>query len=64
MWRRPIRRVCRGNWADNAHPLLVFSDDRQETPDTDTICIPCRDAMLAKLYADKEAADARHLLTG
>ena len=52
-----MRRVCRGNWADNAHPLLVFSDDGLPTPDSDTICIPCRDAMLAKLHNEhKEVA--------
>ena len=54
-----MRIVCRGNWAGNQHALLVFRDDGRGGPDSDTICIPCRDAMLATLRAEKEAKNER-----
>jgi hypothetical protein len=44
-----VKTVCRGNWAGNAHALLVFRDDGQGGADNDTICQPCLEAMRDKL---------------
>ena len=43
-----MKIVCRG-WGSPRHPLLVFSDDGQGPEESDAICIPCRDYMLAEI---------------
>jgi hypothetical protein len=53
-----MRRVCRGNWADNVHPLLVFSDDGRGGADSDLICYPCLQAMREKLAEEQKAKEA------
>jgi hypothetical protein len=52
-----VRRVCRGNWAGNAHPLIVFSDDGQGTSESDTICYSCLQAMRDKLAEEQQAKE-------
>ena len=53
-----MRVVCRG-WGTPRHPLLVFRDDGQGEDESDTICIPCRDYMLAQIR-NAEEEETRH----